>query len=105
MPCDTVTTQSVNLANAIPSILAESLTKSGWTLYETTDARITGYLSGATLEWNKGKGLSMRGYGNTQQQIVDVTRAYSVAAVSWAAQRAGWNIKQTAANQMQATRR
>ena len=35
----------------------------------------------------------------------EVTQAYSRQAVSWAAQRAGWTLKQTAANKFTVTRR
>ena len=32
MPCDTVTTQSTNLAKAIPTILMDALKAAGWNI-------------------------------------------------------------------------
>ena len=107
MPCDTVTTQSTNLAKAIPTILMDALKAAGWNIAMRSyveGKRIDAYKGGATLTWIAGKGLEVRSY-NSQPLIAEVTKEYSKQAVSWAAQRAGWQVQQTADNKLTVTRR
>ena len=104
MPCDTVTTQTVALAKAVPDILRDALAADGWTIRESTSSRIYAYSGGSTVVWESGKGLTVRGY-NGQQTVTRITKAYSVQAVKWSAQRAGWTVKQTADNILTVTRR
>ncbi len=91
MPCNTVTMQSlsIGLANAIPAVLAQALKEAGYKLYEETDALIRGSDRDSTFVWNKGTGLVVRSQNPTATKGV-IMQAYSKAAVSWAAQRAGF---------------
>lgn len=107
MPCDSVTTQSVNLNMAIADVLADALRADGWRIIimQTTDS-VQAYKSGQSLEWQKGKGLSIRGSEfRNNETISAITQAYSRQAVQWAAKRAGWTVQQTAADQLTVTRR
>ncbi len=85
MPCDSITTQSVALAKAIPSILMEALKTQGWNITQSTNTQISAYQSGASLTWTAGKGVSIRGTGYAQKQITSLTKTYSKEAVTWAA--------------------
>lgn len=92
MPCDSVTTQFTNLANAIPAVLAEALKAIGWEDIQITPTRINAYRpTGAALEWNKGAGLRITAT-NPERHQRELTQAYAKAAVSYAAQRAGWTV-------------
>ena len=106
MPCDTVTTQSINLAKASSSILVDALKEMGYNLSINQADRILAYTSGARIEWHAKRGLTVTdsGYG-TQSRIEQITQAYSRQAVKWAAQRAGWTVQQTTQNQLTVTRR
>jgi hypothetical protein len=68
---------------------------------------IIAYKAGATVFWQAGKGLEVRTSAQEtgQTTIQAVTRAYSKAAVSWAASRAGWTVKQNADNTLTVNRR
>ena len=59
MPCDSVTTQSINLANAVGSILSDSLFASGWTIISGTETRIVASKDFEDLTWTKGQGLEI----------------------------------------------
>ncbi len=104
MPCDTITTQSINLAKADVSILADALEAERWIITGKTKTTITAYRGNTGLVWRQGQGLELSGYDNAAE-IVGVTKAYSKGAVSWASQRAGWQVKQTGANTLAVTRR
>ncbi len=107
MPCNTVTTQSVALANAMPEIVAHALKSLGWIIRESTTTRITAYHVGTANDiiWTPGKGITIQGYGNTQEQIKTLTKEYSKQAVTWAAKRAGWTVQQTAQDRLTVSRR
>ncbi len=93
MPCNTVTTQSlsIGLANAMPTVLAQALKELGFQLYRETDGLIRGSTGiGDSVEWVKGKGITLRTELNAEQVGGMIRRAYSRAAVSWASQRAGF---------------
>lgn len=104
MPCDSVTLQSVNLANAIPSVLVDALKDTDWHITEETPERISAYRYGDSLTWTNGKGLTIEAQ-RPERTLETVTRAYSSKAVSWAAQRAGWTVKQDTQNTLTLTRR
>ena len=103
-PCDSVTTQSINLAKAAPNLLLDALKSLGWAITESTASRIFASLGGCDLQWTAGQGVTVIG-PKCQEQTVKLTQAYSQNAISWAAQRAGWTVKQNADNKMTVTRR
>lgn len=103
MPCDSITTQSVALKNAVPSILRKSLAACGWELIESTSADMVAARGNVRLEWTQGVGFTMTGYN--ESAIARITREYSNQAVSWAASRAGWQVSDRSANQLTVTRR
>lgn len=105
MPCDTITTQSVSLAQGMPGIVEHALRSLGWNISESTKTRITAWGFG-NLTWTAGKGLTIRGDpGLVPKQLKAVTKAYSVQAVTWAAKRAGWSVQQTAEDKLTVSRR
>ncbi len=105
MPCDTVTTQSTNLAKALPNIMEYSFKALGWSIVSSTNTEIQARRNyGEMIVWKAGRGLEVRS-SNPQPLIAEVTKEYSKQAVSWAAQRAGWQVQQTADNKIIVTRR
>jgi hypothetical protein len=104
MPCDTITTQSINLSRALPPVLLQALESDGWTIDEKTETKINAHKGNASLTWTAGRGLSVQ-HSSPQQYLDSITRAYSAKAVSWAAQRAGWTVKQNADQTITVNRR
>lgn len=107
MPCDSITTQSVNLANAIPTLVDAALRTLGWNVSGTLDnkSKIIARSGSYVLEWTKGEGVQITGMSKNETAITALTKEYSRAAVSWAAQRAGWQVKSTGANTLEVSRR
>ncbi len=107
MPCNSITTQSVALAKAMPSILMDALKAEGWAPNQENDKHIVAWKGSSYLNWTAGQGVTIRGLSRerNQQAVTAVTKAYSVQAVTWAAQRAGWQVKQTGANKLTVSRR
>ena len=105
MPCDSITTQSINLSNADHSVLLDALNADNWNIRRQSSDEIVAYKRGQTLTWNKGTGIEVKSMSNADKAILDVTKAYSKQAVSWASQRAGWKVKSINDNQFQVTRR
>ena len=102
-----MTTQTIALKNAVPDILRTALAACGWIITSEDEAGIAARCYGQRLTWSRGRGLSF-----TTQTVVQaeaartaITQAYSKAAVSWAAQRAGWTVQSTGANTMTINRR
>ena len=105
MPCDSITTQSVVLKNAIPNIVDSALREAAWYVTGATKTTIRARKSGFTLTWEKGKGITITGMRQNQNAIDNITREYSKQAVSWAATRAGWQVKSTGSNTLTVSRR
>ncbi len=101
MPCNSIVTQSVSLKNANPDVLTNALKADGWRVIETSAGSILAYRAGENVLWEKGKGVGTSGGIET---VEEVTRAYSREAVTWAAKRAGWKVKQTGENKMVVSR-
>jgi hypothetical protein len=105
MPCDSITTQSVKLSNAMPNILTDALTILGWTIQLENKSIIKASKNYNTFEWTKGKGIQISGMGKNESELNAITKQYSKRAVSWAAQRAGWNVQSTGENTLTVNRR
>ncbi len=107
MPCDSITTQSVALTKAMPDLVAEAMKALGWRINVQSKTQIEAYTSSSYVTWRPGQGIIVRGYNQADQQsqITALTKAYSVKAATWAAQRAGWEVKQTAPDKLTVTRR
>lgn len=104
MPCDSVTTQSVNLANAVQDVLRGALVADGWTINTDVSGKLEAWSPTGRLTWERGRGLTMTGI-RTDETIAAVTTAYAKAAVSWAAQRAGWTVAKADGNKLTLNRR
>lgn len=102
MPCDTITTQQIDLKNADPVILAEALESLGLKAVIQGDGL---HASNGTTDftWTKGLGGEIRGRATYSEAVLKQT--YARTAVTWAAKRAGWNVSQTANNKLQIVRR
>ena len=103
MPCDSIVTQSVALAKAMPELVEEAMKSLGSKIFQQSKISIRARASDWTyVNWTAGTGLTVdgRNKANNQQHITALTKAYSVKAVSWAAQRAGWQVQQTAADKL-----
>ena len=107
MPCDSITTQSINLANAIKSVLTEALHQDGWTIEDQNATNIWASKDWQNLIWTKATGLRISGVSTIRAQgiVEEVTQAYSRHAVTWAAQRAGWTARETSPNTLTVERR
>ncbi len=101
MPCDSVTTQSVNMKNANPDVLIRALEADRWWVREVSGGLILANRLGDSLRWERGVGLVVRGVG---EAVEEVTRAYGREAVTWAAKRAGWEVKQVGENKLVVSR-
>jgi hypothetical protein len=106
VPCNTITTQSVALAKAMPEIVAEAIKTCGGqiSLLSQLPTAIQATIGNNRITWTAGKGITVQGYNN-QEQIKTLTKAYSKQAVTWAAKRAGWTVKQTADDKLTVSRR
>jgi hypothetical protein len=95
MPCDTITTQTVTLTKANADLIAKAFEALGIALHTREALHVAGYnRDGQLVDWRAGSGLTIRGTATTAEAI---TQAYSKAAVSWAAARAGFTVKTGAA--------
>lgn len=106
MPCNTITTVSLDLKNAVPDVLSEAMRSLGYEVTATSPLSFTGRnrQTGATFEWSRSTGLQIRGYAG-QTEEAKIMPAYSKAAVAWAAKRNGWTVKTTTGDKMQLVRR
>jgi len=104
MPCDTITTQSVNLKNAMSDIVEKALKALKWNVTLVNKAKITAQSNNDTLTWLKGRGIRISS-SNSSQHLQNITKEYSKQAVSWAASRAGWNVNSTGTNKLTISRR
>jgi hypothetical protein len=108
MPCDSITTQSINLANADRMLLTEALIDMGCTILDSNTTCIYATNNrGGRITWTNGEGLAVSAGSSIRSSeiIQTVTQAYSKTAISWAAQRAGWTMKSTGPNTLTLQRR
>jgi hypothetical protein len=106
MPCNTITTQSVALAKAMPEIIQHAMKALGWNvLNQHQDNYLQARNESNLITWTPGKGINVQGYSNTQENIKALTKEYSKQAVTWAARHAGWNVKQTRQDTLTVSRR
>ncbi len=109
MPCDSLTIQTLSaaLSKAVPAVLLAALAAEGWTASGIVAGTLTARKSSATLTWTAGTGLEVTSGSEARNQTLvgELTRAYSRAGVSWAAQRAGFTVQQTGPNTMTLNRR
>ena len=104
MPCDTITTQSIKLAKAMPELVKKALEESGWIISDENKQRIIARKAYDSLIWQAGKGISITS-NNSEQQLSEISQAYSKTAVTWAAKRAGWSVSNQETNKLTLTRR
>lgn len=101
MPCYSITTQTIALTKALPAVLKKALEDSGWNVTLANEVLLKASREGADLSWTVGKGIQIRSSRSIIQSLVtEVTKGYSKAAVTWAAQKAGWTVQQTNENQL-----
>lgn len=109
MPCNTITTQSIKLANAMPEILKKALQESGWILgiCSEVNKKVTATKGNDYLVWEYGKGFTIQGMNRQRQEtsLSEISQAYSKQAVTWAAQRAGWQVTNVNQNTLNIVRR
>jgi hypothetical protein len=111
MPCYTVSESKIDLAKANPDILREALKAEGYTLQATGGVdTLAGYnvRTDVNVYWRKGAGTTLtttRAQDVTDKAGATLTRAYSAAAVDYAARRNGWTVKQTQDGKYQIIRR
>lgn len=109
MPCDSISTQTISAAlkAAVPDVLLAALAAEGWTTAGVVDGTIVARRGEDLLTWSAGVGLTVT--SRTEERgkglIQGLTVAYSRAAVTWAAKRAGWQVQTTGDNKLTVTRR
>lgn len=109
MPCDSITTQTISAAlkAAVPDVLLAALDAEGWTTIGIVEGGLIARRGVDRLTWAAGIGITVdartedRGKGLVQ----GLTVAYSRAAVTWAAKRAGWQVQNSGDNKLTVTRR
>jgi hypothetical protein len=92
----------------MPDLVAEAMKSLGWRIAQQDKVQIYAHSGSSTVRWESGKGVSVKGYGNRndqQAQITALTKAYSAAGVKWAAQKAGWQVQQTDPDKLTVSRR
>src|SRR5262245_36904608 len=104
MPCNTITTQTVSakLAKALPAVLKTAMQAAGIIVERETAGEIQARgRYGESLTWRAGAGLTIVSRSANNAEIESkLVRAYSTAAVSWAATRAGWRVTATVDNKL-----
>ena len=105
MPCDSITTQSVNLANALPELVAKAMEDQGWRITGQRADLVTARKGTSYLDWRKGRGLELEARNYSPETLQAITQAYARQAVAWTAQRSGWTVQQLEPNRLQVTRR
>jgi hypothetical protein len=88
----------------MPDLVAKALIATGWQITEQGQNRIVALKRSDSITWEKGKGLVLNGR-DSQRHITSLTKRYSKEAVTWAASRAGWQVKTTGTDTMQLQRR
>jgi hypothetical protein len=91
MPCDSITTQTIKLAKAMPEIIEAALKDLDYTVTSNIKTRIIAKQYNSEVVWEAGKGISITGRNN-EQHLNEITQTYSKQAVTWAAKRAGWSV-------------
>lgn len=105
MPCDTITTQSIKLTKAMPELVKQAMEDLNWKIRANSNTRIiVAHHYGNSIMWEAGKGITVTG-SNTENMINKISQAYSKRAVSWAAQRAGWQVTNNNDNTLNIVRR
>jgi len=104
MPCNTITTNSINLSRANSDLLTDALKAEKWYIVDSDQNLINAYRGNAVLSWQSGNGLTVRA-SNSQSIIEQTTQAYSKQAITWASNRAGWSVKSTGRNTLTVQRR
>lgn len=107
MPCDSVITNSVNLALANGDILRAALEAMGAQDLSFTATGARFILDGAAWYIDRGQLNSTRSAQAVADMANRIKRAYSTETVNRAAKRFGWTVKKTGANanKMTLTRR
>ena len=107
MPCDTITTQSIKLANAMPDLLKQALSNIGWKITTDGTTRIVARKSWTRLVWETKKGITLTSDNSAEneQHLIDITKSYSKVSITWAAKRAGWSVTNLNQNTLTVSRR
>ena len=105
MPCDSVTLQSIALSKALPDLLAKALVSLGWRVELATNAEVRASNDlFETVLWKAGTGITVQS-AQPEPLLANINKAYGVQAVTWAAQRSGWTVNQTALDKISLSRR
>ena len=88
MPCDRITTQTVEISNCNKDILEAALKHEGWNVDRTSYGL---YFYKAGVSGTYMRDLELRGNVNA----ADIQRAYSNEVVRQTARKFGWTVKAT----------
>ena len=107
MPCDRITTTTLDMSKANPTVLAETLVSMGFKIAAiSTGTHIVATQGNITIEWTQGQGTKVSSTYGTDQKIAEqLPRKYSAAAIAYAAKKNGWMFKQVEENKFQVIRR
>jgi hypothetical protein len=93
MPCDTVTSQTVDMRRALPDLVESALKAMGAEVQHVGQHVLAVHQDGWRASWAKGGEMTItRRYGDLSEVVREIPRQYSRAAVTWAAKRAGWAV-------------
>ena len=98
MPCDSITTSTVNLANVDKDTLTEALRAAGWTVSPIDAGIYARDGAGSSFNWTPGRPAQLR---TTRADITaaSIARLYSAQVVRKTAQKNGWRLTETAPGQ------
>jgi hypothetical protein len=91
----------------MPDLLKSALENIGWEIELYTNLVIIAYRGSNKLTWKASEGLTMDGSNEkyATNKINEIVQAYSKTAVTWAAQRAGWQVTNQTENTLNVIRR
>lgn len=106
MPCDTIRTNSVDLASIgriDADLLASALNQLGIRCTVGSTGTVK-YISGSNVNWQPGQDLNLY-RGASGISLDQVKQAYSAEVIKSTAKRYGWTLKQTAQFKFQVVKR
>ena len=92
MPCDSVTTISIDFSKADALVIHEALKMMGFTVSTAAGVISAAHPNGTSVMWREGRDMKLTGRYQSFTED-DVRVAYANAAVLVTAKRAGWQAQ------------
>ena len=107
MPCDTITSTTLDITKADLTSLKAAMESEGFKLYTEEGSNITWRnRQGVSASFNRQTGMTIRGQGYSSNRYVDkIKEAYTGAVVQLTARRLGWQVTKTSGNTFDVVKR